>query len=238
MSFSVPPVSTLRRSSTADDIVFLLRAQIVSGQIAPGTQLREVALAQALGVSRPTLREALQSLRQEGLVRHEPHRGMFVTSLGPEEIVDIYEVRRVLEGSAGAASTKADAAGLERVQRAFDSLERVWGEDDAVVIDADLRLHQEIVALLESPRLDALFDSVTAALRPCLALLSQEMRLTVMQEGSLEEHADITAAVVGREGRRAQKLLTRHIDENRKMLLSIVGKQEGPEADATAKGDR
>jgi DNA-binding GntR family transcriptional regulator len=237
MSFSVPPVPTLRRSSTADDIVALLRAQIVSGQIAPGTQLREVALAQALGVSRPTLREAFQGLKQEGLVRHEPHRGMFVTSLGPEEIVDIYEVRRVLEGSAGAASTRADDVGLARVQRAFDSLEKAWGKDDAVVIDADLRLHQEIVALLGSPRLDALFDSVMAALRPCLALLSQEMRMTVLHSGSLDEHADIAAAVVGREGRRAQKLLTRHIDENRQLLLSIVGSEEGPETIATGKDD-
>jgi DNA-binding GntR family transcriptional regulator len=217
------PVPPLRRSSTADEVASLLRGRIVSGDLPPGTQLREVSLAGAIGVSRPTLREAMQALKGEGLVRHEPHRGMFVAALGPEEIEDIYQVRRVLEGSAAAAATKASEAGLEHVRRAYERLTDVWGTGDAVIIDADLRLHQEIVALLDSPRLDALFDSVAAALRPCLALLSHEMRSTVLHAGSLEEHAAIVDAITDRKGRLAQKLVTAHIDANRQRLLTLVG---------------
>jgi len=234
MSAGVP---ALKRSSTTDEVVSLLRTQIVSGGLAPGTQLREVSLSREIGVSRPTLREAMQVLRQEGLVRHEPHRGMFVAALGPEEIDDIYEVRRVLEGSAGAAATKAPAAALERVQAAYDRYAAVWGSDDATVIDADLRLHQEIVALLGSPRLDAVFDSVTAALRPCLALLSRERRSTVLRHSTLEEHAAIVAAVTNRKGRQAQRLLTAHSEANRKLLLNLVGPKDGDAGDAADDGE-
>jgi DNA-binding GntR family transcriptional regulator len=231
-------IPALKRSSTTDDVASLLRGQIVSGALPPDTQLREVSLAAEIGVSRPTLREAMQVLRQEGLVRHEPHRGMFVASLGPEEIDDIYQVRRVLEGSAGAAATKAPAAALERVQAAYDRYAAVWGSDDATVIDADLRLHQEIVALLGSPRLDAVFDSVAAALRPCLALLSRERRSVVLRHSTLEEHAEITAAITGRKGRLAQRLLTEHVESNRALLLSLVDAKPGGGGSGAAGGEQ
>jgi DNA-binding GntR family transcriptional regulator len=229
MSTAVPSFAPLRRSSTADEVVGMLRERIVSGELPPGTQLREVSLAAAIGVSRPTLREALQALRQEGLVRHEPHRGTFVAALGAAEIVDIYQVRRVLEGSAAAACGRAGAERRSRVERAFERLAEAWGGDDAVVVDADLRFHQEVVALLGSPRLDALFDSVTAALRPCLALLSRERRSVVLRPGSLDEHGEIAAAIAARRGRLAEKLLTAHIDANQRMLLSLVGEDDGEE---------
>jgi DNA-binding GntR family transcriptional regulator len=212
----------LRRSSTADEVVALLRARIVSGELAPGTQLREVHLAREIGISRPTLREALQGLRQEGLVRHEPHRGMFVATLGAAEIHDIYTVRRVIEGPAARAAHRADAAGLAAVETAFERLAELEGEDDGKVIEADLRFHQAIVALLDSPRLTATYDAVIAALRPCLTLLSIE-RPSVVHPESVAQHRAIADAVLARQGRAAERLLTAHIDANEAMLLEIVG---------------
>jgi DNA-binding GntR family transcriptional regulator len=214
----------LHRSSTIDDVASLLRADIVSGDLAPGTQLREVALAESIGVSRPSLREALQVLRQEGLVRHEPHRGTFVTTIGPEEIVDIYQVRRVLEGSAGRTCKGADAAGIERVGGAFEELAAATGGDPFDVIGADLRFHQSIVALLGSARLDAVFDSVVTALRPCLVLLSREAGgTTLLRPESLTEHEAMATAIAARKGREAERLLTAHIDRNQELLLEVIG---------------
>jgi DNA-binding GntR family transcriptional regulator len=224
MSPSGTTAPRLHRSSTIDDVASLLRADIVSGELAPGTQLREVALAESIGVSRPSLREALQVLRQEGLVRHEPHRGTFVTTIGPEEIVDIYQVRRVLEGSAGRACKGADAAGIDRVGAAFEELAAATGGDPFDVIGADLRFHQSIVALLGSARLDAVFDSVVTALRPCLVLLSREAGgTTLLHPESLTEHEAMAAAIAARKGREAERLLTAHIDRNQELLLEVIG---------------
>jgi DNA-binding GntR family transcriptional regulator len=213
----------LRRSSTIDEVAALLRERIVSGELAPGTQLREVALAETIGVSRPSLREALQVLRQEGLVRHEPHRGTFVTTLGPEEIVDIYQVRRVIEGSAARACKKAGEAERQRVGEAFEALTESWGGDDSEVIGTDLLLHRAIVGLLGSPRLDAVFDSVTTALRPCLVLLSREAREAVLHAGSLTEHEAIANAITSRKAAEAERLITAHIDTNQELLLTVIG---------------
>jgi DNA-binding GntR family transcriptional regulator len=163
-------------------------------------------------------------LRQEGLVRHEPHRGTFVTTIGPEEIVDIYQVRRVLEGSAGRACRKAGAAQIERVGEAFAALAEITGGDNFDVIGADLRFHQSIVALLGSPRLDAVFDSVVTALRPCLVLLSREASgTTIMRPDSLAEHEAMAEAIAARKGREAERLLTAHIDRNQELLLEVIG---------------
>lgn len=213
--------SQLRRSSTADEVVALLRARIVSGELPPGTQLREVHLAREVGISRPTLREALQGLRQEGLVRHEPHRGMFVATLGAAEIRDIYSVRRVIEAPAARAAHRASATGLETVEAAFERLAALEGEDDGKIIEADLRFHQAIVALLDSPRLTSFYDSVVASLRPCLTLLTIE-RPSVVHPDSVAQHREIAEAILARQGRAAERLVTAHIDANEAMLLEIV----------------
>jgi DNA-binding GntR family transcriptional regulator len=211
----------LRRSSTADEVVALLRARIVSGELPPGTQLREVHLAREVGISRPTLREALQGLRQEGLVRHEPHRGMFVATLGSPEIRDIYSVRRVIEAPAARAAHRASAAGLEEVESAFERLAASEEADAGKIIEADLQFHQAIVALLDSPRLTSFYDSVIAALRPCLTLLTIE-RPSVVHPDSIAQHREIADAIAARQGRAAERLVTAHIDANESMLLEIV----------------
>jgi DNA-binding GntR family transcriptional regulator len=231
MTVAAVPGPRLRRSSTIDEVATLLRARIVSGELAPGTQLREVALAESIGVSRPSLRESLQVLRQEGLVRHEPHRGTFVTALGPEEIVDIYQVRRVIEGSAARACKGAGETAVERVGAAYEALAAVWGGEDSDVIGADLRFHQAIVGLLASPRLDAVFDSVATALRPCLVLLSREARGLVLHTGSLTEHELIATTIVARKPRDAERLITAHIDRNQELLLDVIGAGSDEEED-------
>ena len=87
-----PEVRT-RREEAADAI----RRAIISGDLQPGQRLREVALAAELGVSRPTLREALRTLVQEGLCEQEPHRGFAVASLDAEAIRDLTDTRLVLD---------------------------------------------------------------------------------------------------------------------------------------------
>ena len=77
-----------------------LRDGIVTGTLAPGTQLSEVELAHSFGVSRGPVREAIQRLVQEGLLRSEPHRGVFVPVLTDADVVDVYLARAALESAA------------------------------------------------------------------------------------------------------------------------------------------
>jgi DNA-binding GntR family transcriptional regulator len=74
-----------------------VRRAIISGDLHPGQRLREVAPATELGVSRPTLREALRTLAQEGLCEQEPHRGFAVARLDAGALLDLSEKRVVLD---------------------------------------------------------------------------------------------------------------------------------------------
>ena len=77
-----------------------LKAQILKGDIKPGTRMMEVELAEVLGVSRTPVREAIRKLEKEGLVKIEPRRGAYASELSVKDMVDILEVRQSMEGLA------------------------------------------------------------------------------------------------------------------------------------------
>src|SRR5215210_8712969 len=87
----------LEQASTVDRVVEELRRAVFEGELESGTPLREVALAESLGVSRPTVREALTVLVAEGLATREPHRGVAVATPDPQSIGDVSRARCVLE---------------------------------------------------------------------------------------------------------------------------------------------
>ena len=87
----------LAHSSTVDRVVEELRRALFDGEVEAGTPLREMALAEAMGVSRSTVREALAILVGEGLATREPNRGVHVTELDPVAVHDVCTARGVLE---------------------------------------------------------------------------------------------------------------------------------------------
>src|ERR1051325_11099956 len=88
---------SLEHSSTVDRVADELRRAVFEGELESGTPLREVALAESLGVSRPTVREALAVLVAEGLATREPNRGVSVSSPDPDSVRDVSTARVVLE---------------------------------------------------------------------------------------------------------------------------------------------
>ena len=92
--------SRLGRSSTAERVADILRDRIIEGLFKPGQRLSEESICEALGVSRNTLREAFRLLSHERLLDHRLNRGVFVRVLSVEDVADLYQVRRVIEGVA------------------------------------------------------------------------------------------------------------------------------------------
>lgn len=96
------------RPITAQEAILIeLRRLIVTRELPPGHKIVQEHLAQQLGVSRVPVREALKLLEGEGLIRTEPHRGSFVAKLEPDELVQILQLRRLLETDALSASVAA-----------------------------------------------------------------------------------------------------------------------------------
>ena len=110
-------IEFLRETTLATLVHRELERQITSGEIAIGAKLNESDIAGALGVSRGPVREAFRALDQDGLVRAERNRGVFVRQLTLEDANEIYEVRAVLEGLIGRlAAERIDAGQAEQLR--------------------------------------------------------------------------------------------------------------------------
>jgi DNA-binding GntR family transcriptional regulator len=110
-----------------------LREAIMEGQLAPGERLVETTLAETMGVSRTTLREALRRLESERLVHNAPNRGPSVATISEQESAEIYHVRKLLEGEAVAllAQTATDEQ-IERLDRALDQFKDAVKKENAL----------------------------------------------------------------------------------------------------------
>lgn len=148
-----------------------LRGMILRGELAPGAALRETAMAERLGVSRNTLREALRDLVAEGLVEHRPHHGASVKALSAAEIHEIYAIRLTLELRGITCSALADAGAMEGLVARVDALQHAalagnWQECGTL----SLEFHRAIVGFIGSSRLDDLFATVAAQARLAFSL--------------------------------------------------------------------
>jgi DNA-binding GntR family transcriptional regulator len=165
-------LAPVERSSTLEQVHRVLREAIVSGRIPPGAHLREVHLAKELATSRGTVREAIRHLVQEGLVEYVLHRGNFVRSLSLHDRLDVYVAREAIEvGVVTQLFANSEPISLSGVESAFDELREAAVDQPRpteAVIAADLRFHQELVALAGSPRLDRAYDTLAAETRMLL----------------------------------------------------------------------
>jgi DNA-binding GntR family transcriptional regulator len=193
----------LEHSSTVDRVADELRRAVFEGELESGTPLREVALAESLGVSRPTLREALALLVAEGLATREPNRGVTVASPDPESVRDVSRVRAVLETAGVQHWPTAGEQARDAVRQALGAYETAVAEGASYqeLNQRHLAIHLSLVGLTESPRLVAMAEAVVAELRLALAQIDRVRRNARDQAGEhhhlleLLEHGDVDAAV-------------------------------------------
>ncbi|GEM90804.1 GntR family transcriptional regulator [Oceanithermus desulfurans] len=185
-----------------------LKRRILEGVLRPGARLSEPALAQALGVSRTPVREALQRLAQEGLVELRPGRGARVRVLSPREVEEVYEVRALIEGEAAArAAGRCDEAGLRRLEAALDVLETADPDDYAAQIAADERFHALLVAASGNRVLEQVFHDLDAA----LALTRQFSRDLNQTPETRAQHRAIVAAIHAGDAAAARAAAEAHV---------------------------
>lgn len=164
----------VNRDSTASIIADRLRGAITRGEFAPGTQLAEVDLAGRLGVSRGPLREAMQRLVAEGLLRAERHRGLFVVDLGIDDVRDVYAARLAIEQAAARMLLRRPGSSVAELLSAQAELEAAARADDPVALaDADELFHRTLVRVSGSPRLARMAETLLAETRMCLTALQE-----------------------------------------------------------------
>jgi len=222
--------SQIPRVTFASMVGERIRSNIIEGVLPPGSQLNEVELAGAFGVSRGPVREAMQRLIQEGLLRSEPHRGVFVPTMTPEDVDDIYLVREAIETTAVrriAGTSRAPSAykSLDKIVRAMEAAEKA--DDWNTVASRDLDFHSALVAAAESPRLQRMFTTVISETRLCLGVLSASYD----SRGDLvEEHRRISDLIRDNDTEGAVAMLKKHYDDGVVTLKRRLAARDGAQA--------
>jgi DNA-binding GntR family transcriptional regulator len=212
----------LSRTSTAERVAAILRTRIIEGFFPPGTRLAEDSIGSALGVSRNTLREAFRLLSHERLLTHELNRGVFVRMSTAEDVVDLYRVRRLVECGAIRDITAAPP-GIERLAAAVaegeDALRREeWRE----LGTANLRFHQALAALAESPRTDELMSGVLAELRLVFHVMADPR---TFHEPYLARNQEILRLLREGDGERAAIALAAYLHDAERQLVAAYAER-------------
>ncbi|OLT09898.1 GntR family transcriptional regulator [Pseudonocardia sp. CNS-139] len=198
----------VERQSTAAIVADRIRTAIMRGTFPPGTQLGEVELAARLGVSRGPLREAMQRLVAEGLLRSERHRGLFVRDLDAADVRDVYIARTAVERAAGLLLLAGDrAAAAERLGVALAEMEAA-ADDPVALADADHHFHHEFVAASGSRRLRRMADALLVETRMCLAALQETLPPAA---DLIAEHRELRDAVLAGDAVRLTTALEAHM---------------------------
>jgi DNA-binding GntR family transcriptional regulator len=154
----VPGLASAGPRSLAEKAYQELVRMITRLQLAPGSVLAEKALVEHLGIGRTPIREALQRLAIEGLVTHQPNRGMFVAEIGAASVQEIYEFRTLIDGGAARlAAARATVAQIDVLDALQASLVRATADDD---IDRYVELDRRFYDALAEAAHNALLAEV------------------------------------------------------------------------------
>ncbi len=225
----------------SDAVASTLERRILEGSLKPGDRLpAERELALELGVSRPSLREAIQKLASKGMLQSRQGGGTYVTAaleksffdpwqemMGsyPNLREDMLEFRRMIEGQAAEwAAERATDADLRRLDQAFQALQASFADENTEHrSDADIAFHQAIGDASHN----VLIGHLSAAL---LRLMHDNIRLNLGELKSvpaagrllMSQHAAIHAAIVDRKPQAARAAAETHIDFVRETLAQTL----------------
>jgi DNA-binding GntR family transcriptional regulator len=212
----------LEHSSTVDRAADELRRAIFDGELESGTALREVALAASLGVSRPTVREALTILVAEGIATREPHRGVTVSTPEADSVRDVCAARWVLEGAGVRRWREADESQRARVRETlkdYTSAVRRGGSYQELN-ERHLAFHVSLVGLTGSARLVAMADNLVVELKLALA---QVDRLRRNAHDQADTHTALVQLLEDDDIDGASAFLQQHLADAEVAIIEALG---------------
>lgn len=214
----------LVQNSLHQEVAATLREQIFAGVFASGSFLDELVLCERLQISRTPLREALKVLTAEGLLRHEPRRGCFVSEVTEKDLDDIFPVIALLEGrcayEAARNATDADLAALVTLHERLASHAHAGRIND--YYDINFAIHEAIITLADNRWL----AMVIADLRKILKLArSQQLHAPGRLAQSLSEHMAVFAALQARDSEGADAAMRTHLTRQREALRELARNQ-------------
>jgi len=199
------------RRSLSDDVVDRLRSAIIRGEFEPDQRLSEAALAEAFGVSRGPIREALTQLEREGLLKVERHRGARVTRLSTADIDEIYSFRTAMERLAIERATRfADDDDFAAMQAVVDELKvAIAAGDTRRTVELDAAFHDLVYRAARHSRLYLAWSTLRPQIETFLHSRSTDTQDYFAK--ALHEHVALLTVIRARDPKRAVEMIDEHL---------------------------
>ncbi|MBQ3061485.1 MAG: GntR family transcriptional regulator [Lachnospiraceae bacterium] len=193
------------------DVVFnTLRQEILTGNLKPGEHLREIALANKIGVSRTPVREAIRMLELEGLVKMIPRRGALVADISQKELRDVLEVRNALEQLAiELACERITKEQIDELKVNVAEFKRVTRTKDVTKLaQIDVEFHDIIFNATDNRRLIQMLNNLREQM---YRFRFEYLKDSDVYEGLIEEHIQVIKNLEDRDVENARKNISYHI---------------------------
>jgi DNA-binding GntR family transcriptional regulator len=211
---------------SAEQVCERIRSAILSGELKPGAKLTEQDLAAEYELSRTPIREAIRQLEVERLVSRVPFVGVTVTQLRPQEVIELLEIREVLEGLVARLATRnMDSVQLQRLKKSLQQLAASARRNDvAAYLDQALAFRRVLVECCGSATLSEQVLAIENRLR---LTGSRTALLPGRMEAAIEEHQKLLDAIARGDAEGAERLnreRIRHIRDavEKSMSFSII----------------
>ena len=212
-----------QRRTAADYVADSLRAAIDRGEFRDGEELNQVQLAEHYGMSRVPVREALRRLQAEGLVNLEAHRRAVVVGFSVERILEIFDIRAMLEGyMLQRAAPNLDGAALDRLAKLCDEMDAARGHDAWLAKNREF--HQTLWTAAQAPTALQLVEQLTTQVE---RYLRRTERGVDRQREAGKEHREIVEALRAGKVPTARKALERHVAGTRERIRARLTDASG-----------
>ena len=203
----------------------VLKTEIVKGFLEPGTKLFEDKIATQMGVSRTPVREAIQKLAAEGLIKIAPNQTLIVTEISLEDIKEVLQIRGVLEGLAARVVAK------KITSQEIDELEKIVTQMGLYVIKKDLTSYCKVDDEFHNLILNVCGNKWIIQIRDNLGNFIYRFRIKSLSvpgrlKCSLEEHQKIMESLKKHNSEEADRLSQIHMENTIINILQNVAKGE------------
>jgi DNA-binding GntR family transcriptional regulator len=222
---------SLERRVLREEIRDHLMRDILEGRLAPGERIIETRVAEQFDVSQAPVREALRDLEMFGFIASSPFRGAVVREMSPEDLVQVYPIRAVLEGLAARdAATRFDERGLTRLEKLIHTMRKAAARgDNRAQIDADFQFHLAIVEGSGNWLLKQYWERMRLANTTLLTVARS--RHSMMEIA--DRHVPVLEALRARDPDAAERAMRQHIEEPGHWLRASLEADQSQHKSAT-----
>lgn len=215
----------------AEQVHDAIVSEIAEGKLKPGERIIQEQLAEALGVSRQPVQQALLLLRKQGVLRDAPGRGLIVAPIDLDYVRNMYDLRAVMEGLAfrKAAERNAERARKQGPALIQNGRKAVKNGSVAAMIAADVRFHDFIYELSGNPLIKPAMEAQWTYTRRVMGevLISDERPRDIW-----DQHEALLDAVMAGEAARAEQLARQHVIQAADVMIARLAAQEPGQAEA------